>query len=229
MCSISKSIIYSSVLLLYIEPPTIGLLGFWELSGRQSTDDLDPASCPGLSSFNFPSATDGNEAQVIGDVTFIEAPEVVDHACAVMSDADGALDFGSYAGECASSPDHCPCGVTFALWVMPFDPTPDVTSDWFFLSTGGQSSSAHGIAFYRSVSDQSFQVKLRTSTTLLEAIVPGSEVSKETWSHFVFVFDQAYGIKVNLELWFDSPPPVLNYLVCSNLFCIAKMSTQSFQ
>ncbi|XP_038057410.1 uncharacterized protein LOC119729002 [Patiria miniata] len=129
-------------------------------------------------------------------MTYIDAPAVVDHACAVLSDTDSALDLGSFDGECVSSPDLCSRGLTFALWVMAFDPV-QMTSDWFFLSSGGHSSSAHGIAFYQSASDWSFRFKLRTSTKYVgEAVVPNSKISKEMWFHLALVFDHNDGIKV---------------------------------
>ena len=157
-------------------------------------------SCNVTTEVIFPSSVGDNEAQVIGQVTYVRAPDVVDHRCAVLSDVDSALDFGSYSGECVSSPELCPCGLTFTLWFMPFDLHPNVTFDWFYLSTGGESSAAHGISFFRSASDQSFGVQLRTAERHYEVAIPDSDIPEEIWSHFALVYTQATGIKVSVNL-----------------------------
>ncbi|XP_022089957.1 uncharacterized protein LOC110978922 [Acanthaster planci] len=178
------------------KPPVPVLLEFWELSGEPNLDHQDPTSCSSVSNHSFPSTESDRKSQAVGRVTYIDAPAVVGHACAVLSGTDSALDLGAFDGECISSLELCSCGLTFALWVMAFDPGP-LTFDWFFLSSGGWSSSSHGIAFYQSATDHSYRLKVCTSTKCFgEAIVANNQVPKGSWFHLALVFDHKLGLQL---------------------------------
>ncbi len=58
------------------------------------------------------------------------------------------LDLGIRRNECFGNLELCPDGATYALWILIGPKAASLSNRVYYLSSGGQSKTSHGIAFY---------------------------------------------------------------------------------
>ncbi|XP_033628212.1 uncharacterized protein LOC117290774 [Asterias rubens] len=129
----------------------------------------------------------GDWFQLGGDTSLIElvpAPDVVDHACAVYAKTGVYLDIGDFSGTCVSDPDLCG-SLTWSLWLKI-----DTLSDFaerYYVSSGGQTNMAKGIAFLYHTDHFRYQIK--TSSSSYVTYYSSSTIPKNLWFHLALTFD----------------------------------------
>ena len=135
-----------------------------------------------------------DEYKIAGDqslVNMVPAPDVVGHACAVYAPGQCYLVVGNFSGKCISDPGTCESkSVTWSIWLKINMSSGFTSKELYYLSSGGQTGSARGVAFvYRK--DKLFQYDVRTEnyhTTIKTDIIPTNE-----WFHLTLTVNATSG------------------------------------
>ena len=167
------------------------------LSGAGPDGNLQ--SCDAYSSSAAVSLTQGQ-----GVSRMVLAPEVVEHHCAVYVGSGAYLDLGDFAGTCVSDPDVCVSNsVTWSLWLK-INSSGELSGDRFFLSSGGRTRKARGVAFLFRGNENNFLFaarSLRKSWSRYQLFQP-SRIPRDAWFNLVATVDLTQ-VNANLRVYLN--------------------------
>ncbi|XP_071795674.1 uncharacterized protein [Asterias amurensis] len=78
-------------------------------------------------------------------VKMVPGSDVADHTCAVYAQSGSYLDLGDFKDTCISDPGLCE-SMTWSIWLK-IDTSSGFTGNRYYISSGGQTSQAPGMAF----------------------------------------------------------------------------------
>ncbi|XP_038052765.1 uncharacterized protein LOC119725432 [Patiria miniata] len=132
-----------------------------------------------------------NEAyQVVGTAQMVPGPELVEQPCAVHASLGSYLDLGDFAGSCVSDPGLCESEtVTWSIWLKIDTPVSVNKNDWYYLSSGGQTSQSRGIAFMYKKDSQKFWIIAKSGHFLFNRKYNKSKIPLDEWFHLAFTAD----------------------------------------
>ena len=152
-------------------------------------------------------APNTTEYEIIGNhslVKMVPAPDVADHACAVYAQSGSFLDLGDFKDTCISDPGLCE-SMTWSIWLK-IDTSSGFTGSRYYVSSGGQTSLARGIAFlYKSKSGE-FLITLKTEQTAVSKRIPKPKIPLNDWFHMVTTIDRITSNDTELMLYINSVP-----------------------
>ncbi len=122
-------------------------------------------------------------------VKLVPSPRGDDHACAVYAQAGSYLDLGDFEDTCISDPGLCE-SMTWSLWLK-IDTSSGFTGYRYYISSGGQTTIARGIAFlYKSDTDM-FLFTTRTKQLSSYLGYTKQKIPLDKWFHMVITLDNA--------------------------------------
>ncbi|XP_038053328.1 uncharacterized protein LOC119725816 [Patiria miniata] len=132
-----------------------------------------------------------NEAyQVEGTAQMVPGPELVEQPCAVHAPLGSYLDLGDFAGSCVSDPGLCESEtVTWSIWLKIDTPVSVNKNNWFYLSSGGQTGQARGIAFMYQKNFQKFLITAKSEQFHFNRKYDKSKIPLDEWFHLAFTAD----------------------------------------
>ncbi|XP_071795497.1 uncharacterized protein [Asterias amurensis] len=148
----------------------------------------------------------GDGFQLGGNTSLIKivpAPDVIDHACAVYAKTGSFLNIGDFKDTCISDPGLCE-SMTWSLWLK-IDTSSGFTGTRYYITSGGQSSTARGIAFF--IANKMFKCFIKTSTRSYIKAYDKSKIPLNKWFHLALTIDIG-NVTVDdaLQLFVDGVP-----------------------
>ncbi|XP_071796128.1 uncharacterized protein [Asterias amurensis] len=148
----------------------------------------------------------GDGFQLGGNTSLIKivpAPDVIDHACAVYAKTGSFLNIGDFKDTCISDPGLCE-SMTWSLWLK-IDTSSGFTGIRYYITSGGQSSKARGIAFF--ILNNMFKYVIHTSTRTYNKAYDKSKIPLNKWFHLALTIDIG-NVTVDdaLQLFVDGVP-----------------------
>ena len=128
-------------------------------------------------------------------VKMVPAPDVVGHACAVFVPVESYLVIGDFSGKCISDPGTCESqSVTWSLWLK-INTSSDFTGEKvrYYLSSGGQTSKARGVAFLYKQKDDIFWYDVRTEYKHISKKYNTSKIPTNEWFHLTLTVNATSG------------------------------------
>ncbi|XP_071796316.1 uncharacterized protein [Asterias amurensis] len=152
-------------------------------------------------------APNTTEYEIIGNhslVKMVPSPDVADHACAVYAQSGSYLDLGDFKDTCVSDPGLCE-SMTWSLWLK-IDTSSGFTASRYYISSGGQTSLARGIAFLYKRTSREFVISLRTEQAGILKKIPKPKIPLNDWFHLVITIDRITSNDTELMLYINSVP-----------------------
>ncbi|XP_038052778.1 uncharacterized protein LOC119725443 [Patiria miniata] len=147
---------------------------------------------------------DSEVYQVVGTAQMVPGPGLVEQPCAVHAPLGSFLDLGDFAGSCVSDPGLCESeSVTWSIWLKIDTPVSVNKDSWYYLSSGGQTGQARGIAFaYKEdTNTQRFLFTAKSEQFRVHRRYDKSKIPLDEWFHLAFTADLSDTRGTDLQLF----------------------------
>ena len=135
-----------------------------------------------------------------GTFKMVDSPDNVDSSCAVYVDNGAYVDLGDFAGNCVSDPDVCVSEiVSWSIWIKLNSTDRLRSGDRYYISVGGRTSGAHGIALLHQQSNLFVSVRSYKRRFIGYFNLKGFNLlPMDTWFHFGTTVDLTQTNKSNI-------------------------------
>ncbi len=117
----------------------------------------------------------------------VPGPDVADQACAVYTQAGSFLDLGDFKDTCISDPGLCE-SMTWSLWLKT-DTSLGFTGERYYISSGGQTGQAWGIALLYKSKEEMFYFAVRTVRSTIAYKYHKTKVPLDRWFHLAVTIE----------------------------------------
>ena len=117
----------------------------------------------------------------------VPGPDVAGHACAVYAEVGSYLDLGDFNNTCISDPGLCK-SMTWSLWLKIYTST-GFTGERYYISSGGQTGIARGVAFLYKSETNKFELHVRTATFIMDNTYQESQIPLQSWFHLALTIE----------------------------------------
>ncbi|XP_022105933.1 uncharacterized protein LOC110987484 [Acanthaster planci] len=135
-------------------------------------------------------------------VSLVPGPEQLDQACAVHLPVESFIDLGYFDESCISDLDSCKShSVTWSIWLNIDSPSDAKNKLHYFLSSGGQTGLARGIAFLYDARSSQFLFAARSKDLYIRQKYNISKVPLDEWFHLTFIVDSVGTPDMDLKIF----------------------------
>ncbi|XP_071796120.1 uncharacterized protein [Asterias amurensis] len=165
---------------------------------RSLRQDGNPEQC------NIPTVS-STEYDVRGNpdlLKMVPGPDVAaGHACAVYTQVGSYLDIGDFNKTCISDPGLCK-SMTWSLWLK-IDTSSGFTGNRYYISSGGQTSQARGIALLYKSKGSLFYYMVGTVSSTSVNKYHKTQIPLNSWFHLALTIEMNQGVVNMLKLYVD--------------------------